>query len=73
MNLYDRPTSIRPENRQFKFETRILGLKRHNYIDTDYAYTEEEEKKKVENNNKYISMLKTRRSERLLKKSNRFY
>jgi hypothetical protein len=41
----DRAKSIAPFNRYDKYKTLFTGVDRHNYIDLDYAYTEEERAK----------------------------
>nr|XP_039264663.1 cilia- and flagella-associated protein 47-like isoform X2 [Styela clava] len=54
----DRARSIRPSERSVEYRTPFTKTKRHTYVDSDYAFTEEEELKKKLHKEKYVQFLR---------------
>lgn len=63
----DRSKSIGPFSRTEKYKTLLTGIDRHNYVDPDYAYTDEE-REQIEKHKfiykQYIDNLKFYRAEK---------
>ena len=63
----DRAKSIAPFSRTEKYKTLLTGMDRYNYVDPDYAYTEEEREQIERHKNiykQYIDNLKFYRAEK---------
>ncbi|KAM4795930.1 cilia- and flagella-associated protein 47 [Rhinophrynus dorsalis] len=61
----DRAASIRPSDRETNYRTIFTKVERYNYIDPDYAYTEDEEKLKKAHKDFYADYIKGIREQRL--------
>ncbi|KAM4702008.1 cilia- and flagella-associated protein 47 [Discoglossus pictus] len=61
----DRATSIRPSDWQMKYRTIFTKVERYNYVDPDYAYTEEEERLKKTHKDYYANYIRGLREHRL--------
>ncbi|KAM9320035.1 LOW QUALITY PROTEIN: cilia- and flagella-associated protein 47 [Gastrophryne carolinensis] len=60
----DRAASIRPGDRKTEYRTIFTKVERYNYVDPDYAYTEEEEMMKLAHKDYYNAYIKKRREQR---------
>ncbi|XP_044141503.1 cilia- and flagella-associated protein 47 [Bufo gargarizans] len=67
----DRATSIRPSDRNTHYRTIFTKVERYNYVDPDYAYTEDEEKLKEAHKDYYTNYIKNRRENRLQEENDR--
>ncbi|XP_077338680.1 cilia- and flagella-associated protein 47 [Lithobates pipiens] len=67
----DRAASIRPSDRKAQYRTIFTKMERYNYVDPDYAYTEEEETIKQTHKDYYTNYIKDRRELRLKEKKDR--
>nr|DBA33280.1 TPA: hypothetical protein GDO54_000991 [Pyxicephalus adspersus] len=67
----DRAASIRPSDRKAQYRTIFTKMERYNYVDADYAYTEEEEKIKQAHKDYYTDYIKSRRERRLKEEKDR--
>ncbi|XP_075708861.1 cilia- and flagella-associated protein 47 isoform X2 [Rhinoderma darwinii] len=61
----DRSASIRPSDRSTQYRTIFTKTERYNYVDPDYAYTEDEEKLKQAHKDYYTNYIKYRREKRV--------
>ncbi|XP_069613759.1 cilia- and flagella-associated protein 47 [Ranitomeya imitator] len=69
----DRAASIRPSDRNTQYRTIFTKTERYNYVDPDYAYTEDEEKLKQTHRNYYTNYIKNRRENRLKAENDRAF
>ncbi|XP_069827114.1 cilia- and flagella-associated protein 47 [Dendropsophus ebraccatus] len=67
----DRAASIRPRDRSTHYRTIFTKIERYNYVDPDYAYTEDEEKSKQAHKDYYSNYIKSRRENRLKEENDR--
>eukprot|EP00079_Xenopus_tropicalis_P021661 XP_012813080.1 PREDICTED: cilia- and flagella-associated protein 47 isoform X1 [Xenopus tropicalis] len=67
----DRAASIRPSDSSTKYRTLFTKVERYNYVDPDYAYTEEEEKLRKSHKDYYINYIQSIREERLKREKER--
>ncbi|KAM3935444.1 cilia- and flagella-associated protein 47 [Leptodactylus fuscus] len=67
----DRTASIRPCDRNTNYRTIFTKVERYNYVDPDYAYTEDEEKLKQAHKDYYTNYIKNRRENRLKEEKDR--
>ncbi|XP_040280927.1 cilia- and flagella-associated protein 47 [Bufo bufo] len=67
----DRAASIRPSDRNTHYRTIFTKVERYNYVDPDYAYTEDEEKLKEAHKDYYTNYIKNRRENRLQEENDR--
>ncbi|XP_075056414.1 cilia- and flagella-associated protein 47 [Mixophyes fleayi] len=67
----DRTASIRPSDRKTQYRTIFTKIERYNYVDPDYAHTEDEEKLKQAHKDYYTNYIKSRRQRRLKEEKDR--
>ncbi|XP_041438289.1 cilia- and flagella-associated protein 47 isoform X2 [Xenopus laevis] len=67
----DRAASIRPSDSSKKYRTIFTKVERYNYVDPDYAYTDEEEKLRKSHKDYYVNYIQCIREERLKKEKER--
>ncbi|XP_071992034.1 cilia- and flagella-associated protein 47 isoform X2 [Engystomops pustulosus] len=67
----DRAASLRPSDRNTHYRTIFTKVERYNYVDPDYAYTEDEEKLKQAHKDFYSNYIKNRRENRLKEEKDR--
>ncbi|XP_063809558.1 cilia- and flagella-associated protein 47 isoform X2 [Pseudophryne corroboree] len=67
----DRAASIRPSDRKTQYRTIFTKTERYNYVDPDYAHTEDEEKLKQTHKDYYADYIKSRREWRLKEEKDR--
>ncbi|XP_056412134.1 cilia- and flagella-associated protein 47 isoform X3 [Hyla sarda] len=69
----DRAASIRPSDRSTHYRTIFTKIERYNYVDPDYAYTEDEEKFKQAHKDYYTNYIKKRRENHLKEENDRAF
>ncbi|MGH0144520.1 UNVERIFIED_CONTAM: hypothetical protein FKN15_016434 [Acipenser sinensis] len=67
----DRYASIRPTLRNEQYRTIFTKAERYNYVDPDFAYTEEEEKQIKAHKDYYFQFIQTLRKQRIQKEKER--
>ncbi|XP_041127618.1 cilia- and flagella-associated protein 47-like isoform X2 [Polyodon spathula] len=67
----DRYASIRPALRNEQYRTIFTKAERYNYVDPDFAYTEEEEKQIKAHKDYYFQFIQTLRKQRIQKEKER--
>ncbi|XP_039602238.1 cilia- and flagella-associated protein 47-like [Polypterus senegalus] len=67
----DRATSIKQSSRNELYRTIFTKTLRYNYVDPDYAYTEEEDEQRKAHREYYAHFLKSLREQRLQKEKDR--
>ncbi|XP_053738274.1 cilia- and flagella-associated protein 47-like [Synchiropus splendidus] len=67
----DRATSIRPGSPNRQFRTIFTGIRRYNYLDTDYALTKEEVEQRQRNRKMYSDFISQLRISRLQRSKQR--
>ncbi|KAM3585737.1 uncharacterized protein V6R79_025810 [Siganus canaliculatus] len=63
----DRASSIRPGSANTQYRTIFTGVRRYNYVDPSYAYTDEEEMQRQQHQQFYADFIKQLRKKRLQK------
>ncbi|XP_069034828.1 cilia- and flagella-associated protein 47-like isoform X2 [Lepisosteus oculatus] len=67
----DRSASIRPHSRNEHYRSIFTKVERYNYVDPDFAYTEEEERQRKAHKDYYIQFIQNLRETRLQKAKER--